>query len=129
MAFEEVGTRLVVFLTEDDRAGHIAVHEALLERAREDGMAGATLWRGIEGFGSSGRLRTTRFPDMASGLPVAVEVIDLPERVESFLSAVNEFAPGALVTREQVVMTRLGRPAPAALDDPGPPRSQRTRHA
>jgi uncharacterized protein len=121
-----IGTRLMIFLSEDDRVEHRGLHEALLERAREDGMAGATVWRGIEGFGSSGRLRTTRFPDLATGLPLAVEVIDLPERIEMFLAAVKQLAPGSLVTREQVHMTRQRPVAPPALDDPAPKRAPRS---
>jgi uncharacterized protein len=120
-----IGTRLMIFLSEDDRVEHRCLDEVLVERAREDGMAGATVWRGIEGFGSSGRLRTTRFPDMATGLPVAVEVIDLPERIEAFLAAVKHLAPGSLVTREQVHVTRRKPVASPALDDPRPRRTPR----
>jgi uncharacterized protein len=113
-------TRLMVFLSEDDRVGHRGLHEALLERAREDGMAGATVWRGVEGFGSSGRLRTGRFPDASTGLPLAVELIDTPERIEGFVSVVKRLAPGSLVTRESVQMSRQDHGRAPALDDPGP---------
>lgn len=123
MLTDEIGTRIVIYLSEDDRVGHRGLHEALIERAREDGMAGATVWRGIEGFGSSGRIRTTRFPDMATGLPLALEVIDLPERIEAFLPVVKELAPGSLVTREEVQMTRYRPAAAPALDHPGPRRA------
>jgi PII-like signaling protein len=78
----------------------------------------------IEGFGASGRLRTSRFPDAASGLPIALELIDLPERVESFLATVQRMAPGSLVTREQVQMKRREEPPSAGLDDPEPPSRQ-----
>ena len=114
MPVTEVATRVMVFLSEDDRLGHRGLHEALLNRAREDGMAGATVWRGVEGFGASGRFRTARFPDVATGLPLALELIDTPERMEAFLAVVRELAPGSFVTREQVQMTRFGGPrAPA----------------
>jgi PII-like signaling protein len=113
-------TRLVIFLSEDDRIGNRGLHEALLERAREDGMAGATVWRGVEGFGSSGRLRTARFPDVSAGLPLAVELIDTPERIEGFVSVVKRLAPGSLVTRESVQMWRPVQGRAPALDDPGP---------
>jgi PII-like signaling protein len=117
---DQVGTRIVIFLSEDDRTGHRGLHEALLERAREDGMAGATVWKGVEGFGSSGHIRTNRFAALVTGMPVALEVIDLPERIEAFLPTVRELAPGSLVTKEQVHMTRI-TPSPAhALDDPTP---------
>lgn len=125
MPMDEVGTRIMIFLSEDDRVGHHGLHEALLQRAREDGMAGATIWRGIEGFGRSGRVRTTRFPDMTTGLPLALEVVDLPERIEAFLPAVKELAPSSLVTKEQVQMTRYRSPTVPVEDDPGPRGSHR----
>ena len=106
MPIDEIGIRVMVFLSEDDRAGHRGLDQVLLERARQCGLSGATIWRGIEGFGSSGRVRTNRFPDMARGLPVVLEAIDLPDRIESFLAIVSEVAPNALVTREQVQMNR-----------------------
>lgn len=122
MAGVEVATRIMVFLSEDDRVGHHGLHEALLDRAREDGMAGATVWRGIEGFGASGHIRTARFPDANIALPLAVELIDRPERIEAFLPVVTKMAPGSLITREQVQMTRSGAASVRALDDPAPHR-------
>lgn len=119
MAEDTAGTRLMIFLTEDDRAGRQGLHEALLQRAREDGIAGATVWRGIEGYGASGHLRTIRSPDMVRGLPLVVEVVDRAERVEDFLRVVGEMAPGSLVTKEPVRMSR--RPsAGLVLDDQMP---------
>ena len=91
-----------MFLSEDDRVGHRAAHEFLLEEARTQGVAGGTVWRGIEGFGSSGRLRTTRLPDVAEGLPVAFEIIDEPEKVDAFVSTVVAVAPRALIVRDEV---------------------------
>ncbi len=120
MAVDTPGVRLMVFLTEDDRSGHRSLSEALLERAREDGMAGATIWRGVEGFGSSGRLRTTRFSDVSIGLPLVLEVVDVAERVEAFLAVVTRLAPGALVTREPVRLLRQQPAGAPPLDDPGP---------
>jgi PII-like signaling protein len=123
----QVATRIVIFLSEDDRSGHHGLHEALLDRAREDGMAGATIWRGIEGFGSSGRMRTGRFPDAMIGLPVTVELIDSPERIEEFLPVIKELAPGSFVTREEVRITRFSPAQPSpALDDPAPRSPRRT---
>ena len=111
MAESELATRLVVFLTEDDRAGHRSLYETLLKLAREQGLAGATVWRGVEGFGAAGIVRTSRFPDAASGLPVMLEVIDTPEKVESFLDALAEVAPGTFVTREDVRVSRYSKRA------------------
>lgn len=110
----ETGCRLLVYTTEDDRVGHHSLAEALLERARQDGLRGATVWRGIEGFGRSGALRTTRLPDVNRGLPLVVEIIDHPDRVTAFLPVVSELAPRAVATIEPV---EIGRPAA----DQGPP--------
>lgn len=120
MPVTELATRIMIFLSEDDRVGHRGLDQVIVERAREDGMAGATVWRGIEGFGSSGHIRTTRFPDAATGMPLAVELLDGPDRIEAFLRVVRELAPGSLVTREEIRMTRFGVPCPRGLDDPGP---------
>jgi PII-like signaling protein len=99
----------MVFLTEDDRLGHQAVADVLVERAQDSGMAGATVWRGAEGFGRSRHLRTIRFPDVARGLPLVFEVVDRPEKVDAFVAVVGEVAPDALVTTEPVHMgTRPG---------------------
>jgi uncharacterized protein len=107
MRSELIGTRLTAFLSEDDRSGHRGLYAVLLERAQEHGLAGATLQRGIEGYGKSGELRTNRFPDLAAGLPLVLEFIDTPDQIEAFLSVLSELAPGALVTRESVTMIRI----------------------
>jgi len=109
MAADRTGTRLRVFLTEDDRLGRHSICEVLLQRALEHHMAGATIWRGVEGYGPSGNVRTVRFPDVATGLPLVMELIDAPERVEAFLPVVHDLAPGSLVTRERVQMVRPDR--------------------
>jgi hypothetical protein len=120
MKTDVIGTRIMIFLSQDDRVGHKGLPAALMERAREDGMAGATVWAAIEGFGSSGHFRTNRFPDLADGLPLALELIDLPERIEAFLPVVHELAPGSLVTREEVRITRFTSGLAQGLDDLGP---------
>lgn len=97
----------MVFLSEDDRHDHHGLHEALLNKALEMGIVGASVWRGIEGFGPSGRVRTTRFPDANTGLPLVVEVIDRAGHVDEFLRAVSELAPGSLVTKETVHLSRM----------------------
>lgn len=119
MPNEVAALRLMVFLSEDDRAEHRSLPEVLLERAREEGMAGATLWRGIEGFGATGHLRGTRFPDADLGLPLVLEVVDAPERIDELLVVVHELAPGSFVTTEVVTMVS-GPPGALPLDDAVP---------
>jgi PII-like signaling protein len=103
---DDVRTRLQVYLAEDDRSGHRSLGEDLLAQAHDRGMAGATLWRGIEGFGASGGMRTARFPDAGAALPLVLEVVDTDERVQAFLDAVVQRLPAALVTTEPVRVRR-----------------------
>ncbi|MFZ0767772.1 MAG: DUF190 domain-containing protein [Acidimicrobiales bacterium] len=100
----------MIFLTEDDRHHHHGLHEILLNEARAAGVIGASVWRGIEGFGPSGNVRTLRFPDANTGLPLVVELIDSAETIERFLDKVSELAPGALVTKESIRITRTPSP-------------------
>lgn len=102
MPADETATKVTIFLSEDDRLHHHGLHEEIMQRAKDSGVIGATVWRAIEGFGQSGRVRTSRFPDAGTGLPLIVELIDSPERIEGFLVTVHELAPGSLVTMEQV---------------------------
>ena len=97
--------RLMVFLTEDDRVDHRPAIDVLLRRARDLGLAGATVWRGVEGFGRSGHLRAARLPDLARGLPLVLEVIDSPEALEKLIGIVSETVPGALIVTEPVRVT------------------------
>ena len=96
-------TRLTVFTTETSLAPDgRPLHLALVERARQAGLAGATVVRGVEGFGASGHLLTTRFADLAQGLPLVIEIVDRDERIESFLPALRELAGTELVLRQPV---------------------------
>ncbi len=105
---DDMATKVTIFLDEDDRHQHRGLHEAVLQRAKESGIIGATVLRGIEGFGASGRVRTSRFPDADTGLPLIVELIDRPERIEKFLATLADLTPGSLVTTESVHIVRTG---------------------
>jgi hypothetical protein len=111
MSLDEVATKVTIFLSEDDRLHHHGLHDAVLNQAKDYGVIGATVWRAIEGFGPSGRVRTSRFPDASTGLPLIVELIDSPERIEKFLVTLSELTPGSLVTKEQVRIMRTQTPA------------------
>lgn len=107
MSFDRDAVRVMVYLSEDDRHHHHGLHDSLLKRALEIGIVGASVWRGIEGFGPSGRVRTARFPDANTGLPLVVEVIDDAEHIEQFLCVVSELAPWSLVTKEIVKLSNV----------------------
>lgn len=102
MPDDRPATRLMVFLTEDDRVHHRSTAEELLERARARGVAGATIWRGMEGFGPSRHVRASRLPDLARGLPLILELIDDDATISDFVEVVREVAPGCLMTLELV---------------------------
>lgn len=108
MQGEARGKRLTVFVGEYDRYHHRALGDAILDRAREQGLAGATLIRGIEGFGRSRRLKTTRLLSSSDDLPIVVEIVDLADRIEDFLPTVEEMAQNALVTIEDVMIRSHG---------------------
>ncbi|MDA8263491.1 MAG: DUF190 domain-containing protein [Actinomycetota bacterium] len=118
MAVAEAATRMVIFLREEDRVGHRRLYEVIVERAREEGMAGATVWRGIEGFGFTGRTQPGGFPGASGQPPIAVEVLDAPERVEAFLGVVRELAPHCFVIWEPVLVAHSSSSAGSTLDDP-----------
>lgn len=94
--------RLMVFLTEDDRVDHRPATDVLLRRAHELGISGATVWRGVEGFGRSGHVRAARLPDLARGLPLVLDVIDGEDAIETLIVAVADSVPGALVVTQSV---------------------------
>lgn len=110
MPEDEAATKVTIFLSEDDRLHHRGLHEEILRRAKDFGIIGATVWRAMEGFGQSGRVRTSRFPDASTGLPLVVELIDSPERIEDFLAELRELAPGSLVTTEQIKVIGISTP-------------------
>lgn len=110
MTVDETATRIMVFLSEDDRLQHRGLHEVVVERARDAGLDGATVWRGIEGFGPGGHVRTSRFLDANTGMPMVVELIGDPASIESFLDELHQLVPGSLVTREEIRLVRPEAP-------------------
>ncbi len=119
--FEGERTRMRVYVGESDRAAagpHRGrpLHHALLELLRERDFAGATVLRGIEGFGASARLHTANLLDLSLDLPIVVEVIETEERIRALLPELDEMIGGGLVTLERVRVI-LYRPAKAAEDE------------
>lgn len=97
---------LRVFIGEGDRVHHSSLHEVIVLKAQEAGLAGATVLRGLMSYGSSGKLRSTRILDLSADLPVVVEIVDQAERITAFLPVLNrlldEAGCGGLVTLETV---------------------------
>jgi len=99
-----------VFIGEADKVRHTPLYEAIVRAAREAGLAGATVWRGMLGFGAASRLRSAKLLDLSSDLPIVVEIVDREERMRAFLPQLHELIDagdcGGLVTMEKVQIIR-----------------------
>jgi hypothetical protein len=99
--------RLVrIFIGESDAWNGRPLALALLERLRAEGFAGATVWRGSAGFGAHSVVHTSQILRLSQDLPVVVEVVDTPERVEMLLPILDEMVGEGLVTLEDVRVLR-----------------------
>lgn len=99
---------LRVFIGEDDRFDGKPLYEAIVLKARERGLAGATVLRGPLGFGHSSRLHTAKILRLSEDLPMIVEIIDTPEKISSFLPLLDSVMKGGLVSLEEVRILRYG---------------------
>ncbi|MGV0747315.1 DUF190 domain-containing protein [Mycolicibacter minnesotensis] len=102
--------RLTVFLGESDTWHRKPVFSEIVHRARRAGLAGATVFRGIEGYGASSAIHTTRLLSMSEDLPVSVIIVDAPERVRAFLPELDELVTEGLILLDEVEVVRhVGR--------------------
>lgn len=92
---------LRIFIGESDRWHHRPLYEALVLKAREMHLAGATVLRGPMGYGKSSRLHTSKIVRLSMDLPLIVEIVDSEEKINSFLPIVDEMMGGGLVTLEK----------------------------
>ncbi len=101
---------LRIFVGEADRFEGKPLYEAIVHEARRRGMAGATVLRGLMGFGAHSRMHTTRILRLAENLPVVIEIVDKPERIEAFLPKLDTMIDEGLVTleRAKVIAYRCG---------------------
>ena len=97
---------LRVFVGESDRYRHQPLYEAIVMRAREMEMAGATVLRGPMGFGASSRIHTAKIIQLSMDLPLVIEIVDTEEKINSFLSILDEMMSGGLVTLEKARVIR-----------------------
>lgn len=100
---------LKIYISEDSKyKGHNLYH-ALVLKFKEIGMAGVTVTRGIEGYGQDGRLHSTRILDLSLSLPIIVEVIDIPERIENAISVAKEMVNEGLMMVTDVHVIKYGK--------------------
>lgn len=95
-----------IFIGESDRYGHRPLYEALVELFREQGFAGATVLRGIAGFGAHSVYHTDRLLRLSQDLPVVVEVVDEKEKLETIMPRIEEMMDGGMVTMEKATVIR-----------------------
>jgi PII-like signaling protein len=93
---------LRIFIGENDRADHKPLYEAIVLKAREMHLAGATVLRGPMGFGKSSRLHTSKIIRLSMDLPLVIEIVDSEEKINAFLPILDGMIGGGLVTLEKV---------------------------
>ena len=102
MKLEGEGKLLRIFIGESDKHGRKPLYQAIVEMLREEGMAGATVLRGIEGFGAHSHLHTARILRLSEDLPIVIEVADTAERIEAIMPRLDEMVTDGMVTLERV---------------------------
>ncbi len=104
------GKLLRIFLGESDHHHGRALYEAIVHKARELGLAGATVWRGIEGYGASSRIHTAKILRLSEDLPVLVEIVDSEEKIRDALphleALIEASGSGGLMTLEKAEVIR-----------------------
>jgi PII-like signaling protein len=99
---EGEGLLLRIFVGESDTWHGRPLYEAIVHRVREEGLAGATVLRGIEGFGAHSRIHTSRILRLSQDLPVVIEIVDEATRIEAVLPALDDMIAEGLITLERV---------------------------
>lgn len=102
--------RLMVFVGESDQCHHHPVYTEIVHRAHRAGLAGATVLRGVEGYGASNHVHTSRILSLSEDLPVVVVIVDAAERVDAFLPQLDDVISEGLVVVDDVEVVRyVGR--------------------
>lgn len=100
------GYLLRVFIGEGDRCGHRPLYEAIVLKARESGLAGATVLRGVMGYGKHSVLHTAKVLRLSEDLPIVIEIVDSLEMIEAFLPVLDELVDDGMVTLERIQLIR-----------------------
>lgn len=103
--------RLTVFVGESDRWHHRPLAAEIVHRAHRHGLAGASVFRGMEGYGAGSVVHTSRLLSLSEDLPLAVVIVDEPETVRAFLPQLDELITEGTATLDDVIMLRFHPPA------------------
>jgi PII-like signaling protein len=96
------GQRLRIYVGEGDRHEGMALYEWIVQQARQRNMAGATVVRGLEGFGAHSRMHTAKILRLSQDLPILIEIVDTSENIERFLAVIDEVIEEGIATLEPV---------------------------
>jgi len=99
---------LRIFIGENDKHEHLPLYEAIVLKAREMHLAGATVLRGPVGYGRSSRLHTTKILRLSEDLPMVIEIVDAEGKINAFLAVLDTMMGGGLVTLEKVQVLQYG---------------------
>ena len=108
MNLPQDATLLRIFLGESDRLDGKPLYHAIVLRAREMHLAGATVFRGIMGYGKNSRIHTTKIEALSTDLPIVIEIVDSEEKINAFLPVVESLLKQGLVTLEKVRVIKYG---------------------
>jgi PII-like signaling protein len=106
MKLEGPALRLTIFVGESDQWHHRPVYTEIVHRAHQSGLAGASVIRGIEGYGATSRIHTSRLLSLAEDLPVAVIIVDAEDTIRAFLPQLDELVSEGLVILDPVEVIR-----------------------
>lgn len=109
MQISEDAALLRIFIGEGDRHRHQPLYEAIVTKAREMQLAGATVLRGPMGFGHGAHLHTAKILRLSEDLPVVVEIVDTEDRIRAFVDEVEPMVDSGLITLEKATVIRYGR--------------------
>lgn len=114
------GQLLRIFIGESDKHGGLPLYEWLVRKAREGHMAGATVFRGLQGFGAHSRMHTAKILRLSQDLPIVIEIVDTKEKIQSFLETVDAVVDEGIATLEDVHVHfyRAGKPEDPASSTP-----------
>lgn len=108
MSLPNAALLLRLYLGEAEHAGPHPLYETLVLKAREMGLAGATVLRGPLGFGHSGKLHNAKILDLSHNLPLVLEIVDTKPKIETYLETVKDLLVSSLVTVEKVHVVQYG---------------------
>ena len=99
-----------IFIGESDKHGRLPLYEALVELFRKEGFAGATVIRGVAGFGAHSVYHTDKLLRLSQDLPMVVEVVERQETIDAIMPAVDEMMTGGMITLEKATVIRYSHP-------------------